>query len=80
MEDVAFVLVLKVTYRYWICSNRKRKEHGKMVVGQEVMYREDATQVKLKHRVCLGEVAERALNVKDTNMFTIVFCLARVTG
>lgn len=45
------------------------------------MYTEDATQVKLKHRVCLGEVAERALNVKDTNsMFTIVFCLAGVTG
>lgn len=48
----------------------------KMVAGQEVMYIEDATQVKLKHRVCLGEVAERATN----SMFTIVLCLAGVTG
>lgn len=29
MEDVAFVLVLKGTHKYWIGSNRKKKEHEK---------------------------------------------------
>lgn len=58
MKEVAFVLVVKGTHRHLISSNRKRKQHEKIVVGQEVVYTEDAAQVKLKYRVCLGEVAE----------------------
>lgn len=53
------MLVAKGTHRHLIGSNRQRKQHEKkIVVGQEVVYTEDAAQVKLKYRVCLGEVAE----------------------
>lgn len=45
MEEMAFVLGLKERHRNFIGRENNMK---KMVVGQEVMYTEDAAQVKLK--------------------------------
>lgn len=49
IEELALVQGLK-SMQSWIGSNEQRKQHEKMVVDQEIIYTEDAAQVKLKHR------------------------------
>lgn len=57
-EEVAFVLGLKGMYGNWICSDKQRKEQKKKMLMVQEVYTEDAAQAQLKHRICLGEMAE----------------------